>query len=69
MTSEVLDMILELREEGRDFILVTHEMGFARRVADQVAFLAEGRLIEAGPAAQFFTRPPPRKHAPFSTRC
>jgi polar amino acid transport system ATP-binding protein len=57
MTSEVLDTILELREEGLDFILVTHEMGFARRVADQVAFLADGRIIEAGPAAQFFASP------------
>jgi len=57
MTSEVLDTILELREEGLDFILVTHEMGFARRVADQVAFLADGRLIEAGPAANFFAAP------------
>jgi polar amino acid transport system ATP-binding protein len=57
MTSEVLDTILELREEGLDFILVTHEMGFARRVADQVAFLADGRMVEAGPAAQFFSAP------------
>ena len=57
MTAEVLDTILELREEGLDFILVTHEMGFARRVADQVAFLAEGRMVEAGPAAAFFSAP------------
>jgi polar amino acid transport system ATP-binding protein len=57
MTAEVLDTILELREEGLDFILVTHEMGFARRVADQVAFLAEGRIVEAGPAAQLFNTP------------
>lgn len=57
MTAEVLDMIRELREEGRDFILVTHEMGFARRVADQAAFLAEGRIIEAGPVAQLFDAP------------
>jgi ABC-type polar amino acid transport system ATPase subunit len=53
----VLDTILELREEGLDFILVTHEMGFARRVADQVAFLADGRIVEAGPAAQLFGSP------------
>jgi polar amino acid transport system ATP-binding protein len=57
MTSEVLDTILELREEGLDFILVTHEMGFARRVADQVAFLADGRIVEAGPAGPFFAAP------------
>jgi len=57
MTAEVLDVIKELREEGRDFILVTHEMGFARQVADQAVFLAEGRILEAGPVAQLFDTP------------
>jgi polar amino acid transport system ATP-binding protein len=57
MTAEVLDMIRELREEGRDFILVTHEMGFARQVADQVALLADGRIVEAGAVAQVFENP------------
>jgi polar amino acid transport system ATP-binding protein len=57
MTAEVLDMIKELRVEGRDFILVTHEMGFARQVADQVALLAEGRIVEAGPVEQVFDHP------------
>jgi polar amino acid transport system ATP-binding protein len=57
MTAEVLDMIQELREEGRDFILVTHEMGFARQVADQAAFLAGGRILEAGPIAPLFDAP------------
>jgi len=57
MTAEVLDAILELRREGLDFVLVTHEMGFARRVADQAAFLADGRIVEAGPAAQLFGAP------------
>ncbi len=57
MTSEVLDMIKELREKGLDFILVTHEMGFARQVADQAVFLAGGRILEAGPVAQLFDTP------------
>jgi polar amino acid transport system ATP-binding protein len=57
MTAEVLDMIKELREEGRDFILVTHEMGFARQIADQAVFLAGGRIIEAGPVAALFDAP------------
>jgi len=57
MSAEVLDAIRELREEGRDFILVTHEMGFARQVADQVAFLADGKIVEAGSAAQVFEAP------------
>ena len=57
MTGGVLEVIEELRDEGRDFVLVTHEMGFARRVADQVALLAEGRITEFGPAAQVFDAP------------
>ena len=57
MTGEVLDMIEELRAEGRDFVLVTHEMGFARRVADQVALISEGRIAEVGPVAQVFEHP------------
>jgi polar amino acid transport system ATP-binding protein len=57
MTAEVLDVIEELRKEGRDFILVTHEMGFARQVADQVAVLAEGRIAEVGPVEQVFENP------------
>ena len=57
MTAEVLDMIKELREEGRDFILVTHEMGFARRVADQVAMLADGRIVDSGETKRVFESP------------
>ena len=57
MTGGVLEIIEELRDEGRDFVLVTHEMGFARRVADQVALLADGRIVESGPAARVFDAP------------
>lgn len=57
MTAEVLDVIADLKEEGRTFILVTHAMNFARVVADQVAFLSEGRLAECGNAAVFFANP------------
>ncbi len=57
MTAEVLDMIGELRAEGRDFLLVTHEMGFARQAADEVVLLAEGRIVEAGPVKQIFEAP------------
>ncbi len=46
MTSEVLAVIEELKEEGSDLVLVTHEMGFARHVADRVAFLFKGRIAE-----------------------
>ncbi len=57
MTAEVLEVIEELRGEGRDLIVATHHMGFARRVADRVAFLADGQLVETGPAAAFFDAP------------
>lgn len=57
MTAEVLDVIEELKAEGIDFILVTHEMGFARHVADRVAFLAEGRIVEHDNAEELFANP------------
>ena len=68
MTAEVLDMIKELREEGRDFILVTHEMGFARQVADQAAFLAGGTVVEAGPVAPLFENPASAQTRDFLAR-
>ena len=57
MTAEVLDVIEELKNDGRDFLLVTHEMGFARHVADRVAFLAQGRIVEHAPAEELFAAP------------
>ena len=55
MTAEVLEMIEELKREGRDLVLVTHEMAFARVAADQVAFLADGRVLECGAPEEIFT--------------
>jgi len=57
MTAEVLDIIAELRAQERELILVTHEMGFARRVADHCLFLGAGRILESGPAQQLFSEP------------
>ncbi|MEI8292478.1 MAG: amino acid ABC transporter ATP-binding protein [bacterium] len=57
MTAEVLDVIAELRESGKPIILITHEMGFARRSADQVAFIANGGVLECAAAGEFFTNP------------
>jgi len=68
MTAEVLDMIKDLKAEGRDFILVTHEMGFARHVADRVAFLAEGRVLEHGTPEELFSRPTSPECAAFLKR-
>jgi polar amino acid transport system ATP-binding protein len=57
MTSEVLDIIGELRDEGRDLLLVTHHMGFARTVADHCLFISEGKIVESGPVDLLFTEP------------
>lgn len=57
MTSEVLDIIGELRDEGRDLLLVTHHIGFARTVGDHCLFIAEGKIVEGGPAERLFAKP------------
>jgi general L-amino acid transport system ATP-binding protein len=57
MINEVLDVIKDLAREGRTMIVVTHEMGFAREVADRVVFMAEGQIVEVGPPEHFFTDP------------
>lgn len=57
MTAEVLELIAGLRESGTPMLLVTHEMGFARKVADRVAFLADGRVLEQSLAGEFFSNP------------
>ncbi|MCA1907146.1 MAG: amino acid ABC transporter ATP-binding protein, partial [Magnetospirillum sp.] len=57
MVKEVLDVMIELAGEGMTMICVTHEMGFARAVADTMVFMAEGRVIETAPPEQFFSDP------------
>jgi len=57
MRAEVLEMIGEVRAEGAQFVLVTHEMAFARRVADEIAFIADGTVLAAGLAKEFFEQP------------
>jgi general L-amino acid transport system ATP-binding protein len=57
MIKEVLDVMVELAREGMTMIVVTHEMGFARTVADRVIFMDEGRIVEAAPPADFFRAP------------
>ena len=56
MTAEVLEMIGELKALGTQFVLVTHEMGFARRVADELAFIGDGRVLAHGSAEEIFDR-------------
>lgn len=57
MTAEVLDLILELKNEGRDLVLTTHHLHFARGIADRVLFLAEGKVLEHGTANEVFEQP------------
>ncbi|TDT76754.1 amino acid ABC transporter ATP-binding protein (PAAT family) [Litoreibacter halocynthiae] len=57
MISEVLDVIVELAEEGMTMVVVTHEMGFARKVADQMVFMDEGEIVETGTPEDFFNAP------------
>ena len=57
MTGEVLEVIRELAEEGQQIVLATHEVSFARRVADWVVFLAAGKVVESAGAEAFFERP------------
>ena len=57
MTAEVLELIQELAAAGQHIILSTHEMGFARAVADQVALIAAGKILESGPPAAVFGAP------------
>ncbi len=56
-TTEVLDMVSELKTDGMRFIIVTHEMGFARHACEHIAFLYDGRLCEYGDSARHFTQP------------
>jgi polar amino acid transport system ATP-binding protein len=55
--NEVLDVIVNLAREGMTMIVVTHEMGFARKVADRIIFMDDGRIVEEGTPDTFFERP------------
>jgi polar amino acid transport system ATP-binding protein len=57
MVGEVLDVMKQLAREGMTMIVVTHEMGFAREVADRVIFMDEGKVVEVGTPEHFFTNP------------
>ncbi len=57
MVKEVLDTMIGLANDGMTMIGVTHEMGFARQVADRVVFMANGSIVEEAPPAEFFRNP------------
>jgi len=57
MIGEVLDVMKDLARGGMTMIVVSHEMGFAREVADRVVFMADGEVVEEGTPEHFFTNP------------
>src|SRR3954464_9761228 len=57
MIKEVLDVMIELAEEGMTMVCVTHEMGFARTVADMMVFMDRGEIVERAPPTEFFANP------------
>lgn len=57
MINEVLDVMVQLAKDGMTMIVVTHEMGFARKAADRVLFMADGRIVEDATPAEFFDNP------------
>jgi glutamate transport system ATP-binding protein len=57
MINEVLDVMVQLAKEGMTMIVVTHEMGFARKAADRVVFMADGQIVEDETPEEFFTNP------------
>jgi polar amino acid transport system ATP-binding protein len=65
MVKEVLDTMISLAEDGMTMLCVTHEMGFARSVADRVIFMADGQIIEQAPPEQFFGNPKNEKTRNF----
>ncbi|WP_321831440.1 amino acid ABC transporter ATP-binding protein [Thalassovita sp.] len=65
MIAEVLEVMVELAQSGMTMIVVTHEMGFARRVADKMVFMDKGEIVEIGTPDQFFTAPKSQRCATF----
>lgn len=65
MVREVLDTMLELARSGRTMVIVTHEMSFARAVADRIIFLDGGEIVEEEPPEEFFTKPKTQRAQKF----
>ena len=57
MVGEVLDFMRDLADSGMTMVVVTHEMGFAREVADRILFMSDGQIVEEAPPAEFFADP------------
>jgi polar amino acid transport system ATP-binding protein len=68
LVGEVLGVIRDLADEGATMVIVTHEMEFARQVANQVIFMSEGQIAEAGAPEAFFAAPKSEKAQQFLAR-
>ncbi len=68
LVAEVLNVIKELADEGMTMLIATHEMGFARDIADRVCFLEAGRILEQGPPQKLFTEPDDARTRQFLRR-
>jgi len=68
LVAEVLNVIRALKDDGMTMVIATHEMGFARDVADQVCFLDQGRILEHGPPEQIFSSPSEARTEQFLQR-
>ena len=68
LVGEVLQVMKELAEEGMTMVIVTHEMNFARDVADRVIFMDDGKIVEDAPPAQFFSAPSHERQNNFTQR-
>jgi ABC-type polar amino acid transport system ATPase subunit len=68
MVNEVLETMIALASDGMTMLCVTHEMGFAKRVADRVIFMDQGRIVESAPPQEFFERPKHERTKAFLTK-
>jgi glutamate/aspartate transport system ATP-binding protein len=68
MINEVLDVMVGLARDGMTMVVVTHEMGFARKVASRVVFMDQGRIVEEAPTAEFFAQPKTERARQFLSK-
>jgi glutamate transport system ATP-binding protein len=68
MVQEVLDVMIGLARNGMSMLVVTHEMGFARRAAHRIVFMADGQIVEENTPEEFFTRPRTARAKEFLSR-
>ena len=68
MVNEVLDVMVSLAKDGMTMVVVTHEMGFARKAGDRVLFMADGEIVEDAPPEEFFTNPTSNRARDFLSK-